>query len=270
MKVAAIQLSAQDRVDENLARVAALVLDAKGQGAELAVLPEGFAFLGRDGERGKVSERLDEGGPIVSSLVRLAREHRITLIGGGMPESASNPARPYNTSVCVGPDGRVLGSYRKMHLFDVALDDGTEFRESASSELGDAPVVVGVGEHQVGLAICYDVRFPRLFERERELGATVLTLPAAFTEKTGEAHWHVLCRARAIEAQCYVVAAAQWGTHPGHRRTFGHSLIVDPWGQIVAELPGGDGVVVGELDLEAVLAVRRQMPVYEHRAPALR
>lgn len=269
MKVAAIQLSAQDRVDENLARVGELVAEARARGAELAVLPEGFAFLGRDGERGRVAEGLDEGGPIVSALVRLATEHQITLIGGGMAERSSDPARPYNTSLVIGARGERLAAYRKMHLFDVALDDGTRFRESTSSDSGDAPVVVEVGEHQVGLAICYDVRFPRLFERERELGASLLTLPAAFTDKTGEAHWHVLLRARAIETQCYVVAAAQWGTHPGGRRTYGHSLIVDPWGRVVCELSEGDGVVTWDLDLEAVLAVRRQMPVYEHRARAL-
>ncbi|HSC89508.1 MAG TPA: nitrilase-related carbon-nitrogen hydrolase, partial [Polyangiaceae bacterium] len=189
----------------------------------------------------------------------------VVLIGGGMPERSDDPARPYNTSVVIGRGGELLGSYRKVHLFDVDLPDGTQLTESAGNSAGGEVAVVDVLGLRVGLSICYDLRFPELFAQERELGAQLLTLPAAFTATTGAAHWHVLLRARAIETQCYLLAAAQWGEHPRGRRTYGHSLVIDPWGVVLDERAEGLGFVCADVAPERVEQVRSSMPLAAHR-----
>lgn len=264
MKVAAVQLSSQDDVGANLARVSHWVREAAECGAELVVLPEGFAFLGREPDRRVVAEVLPRG-PISSTLSQLCRQHGVHLLAGGMPERAPDQERPYNTSMLLSPVGEILAKYRKIHLFDVDLADGTRLSESSGSSPGSEVVVSQVAEMKVGMSICYDVRFASLFARQREQGAQVLTVPAAFTRSTGRAHWHVLLRARAIETQCYVVAPAQCGRHPFGRETYGHSMIVDPWGEVVVELGEQEGVIVADLSVDRVADVRRQMPVFQHR-----
>jgi len=266
MKMAAIQLNAQDNVAQNLEDAERWLDVAVEAGAQLLVLPEGFAFLGAEEERRRHAERLDGDGPILSALMRWAKTRAIYLIAGGLPEEAGSGHAPYNTSVLLGPDGLLMAHYRKMHLFDVDLADGTQLFESRGTSRGSLPSLAQVEGVGVGMAICYDLRFPEHFAWQRAQGAKILTVPAAFTKTTGEAHWHVLLRARAIENQSYVIAAAQQGAHPHGRRTFGHAMIVDAWGRIVAEVTQpGPGVAVADFDEHAVDDVRARMPLSEHR-----
>jgi predicted amidohydrolase len=266
--VAAVQLSSQADLGENLRRAEARIAEAAGRGAELVVLPENFAFMGETEEdRRKVAEDLDaaEVGPILRMLRASAEAHGVWIVAGGMAERSADPARPYNTCAVVAPDGQLAARYRKIHLFDVDVADGARYRESASTTPGEAPVVVEALGAQVGLSICYDVRFPELYRALVGQGAEVLVVPAAFTLVTGKDHWHVLLRARAIEAQCYVVAAAQWGTHPRGRRTYGKSCIVDPWGEVVGQASEGEGVVTASLDPAYLARVRASVPSLAHR-----
>jgi predicted amidohydrolase len=266
MVVAAVQMNSQNDVGANLEVVRARVAEARAAGASLVVLPENFAFMGgSDDERRAVAEPADGDGPIVRCLRDLAREHRVTLVGGGMPEASGDPDRPYNTCLVAGPDGSIVARYRKIHLFDVEVGDGQVYRESAGVTGGDRPVVVRAGPFTAGLSVCYDVRFPELYRRLVDAGADVLLVPAAFTLMTGKDHWHVLLRARAIESQAYVVAAAQWGRHPKGRTTYGKSLVVDPWGDVIAQAPEGPGVVTARLDGARVSDVRQSLPSLRHR-----
>lgn len=264
MKVALVQLSSQSDVSTNMRQVDGFVRQAHAHGARLVCLPEGFAYLGQESERRSVAEQVPNG-PICKALISLSRELDLFIVAGGMPEQAPDENRPYNTSLLVAPNGSVASQYRKIHLFDVDLDDGTRLSESDGSTAGDEIVVAEVDGIKVGLSICYDLRFPVVYQRQRELGAQILTVPAAFTHSTGKAHWHALLRARAIENQCFLLAPAQSGQHPFGRRTYGHSLIIGPWGEVLAELPDGEGVIHCDLDLASVDAVRRQMPVFRHR-----
>lgn len=265
VQVAAIQMSSQDRVDDNLAVAERLVRAAASAGAGLICLPEGFAYLGPEAGRRRVAEERGSAAPIQTALSSWARSTRSWVLAGGMPISSPDPEKPYNSTLLFDSEGRLRASYDKLHLFDVALDDGTVLAESEATSAGSAVVVAEGPGVSLGLSICYDVRFPQLFQEQRARGAEVCVITAAFTQTTGEAHWHVLLRARAIETQCYVVAAAQVGRHGPSRRTYGHSLIVDPWGRLLAELPTGEGFIGAEVDLEQLHSVRRQMPVWQHR-----
>jgi predicted amidohydrolase len=268
LRVAAVQLNSQEEPSANLEACRTLVERAAKAGATLVVLPENFAYFGPEEGKRHVAERLgDRTAPIQSALSEMARSSGVTLVAGGMPEANDDGARPYNTCVVYGPDGGLRASYRKIHLFDVDLPDGTELRESNATRPGaaDGAVVVDAGGFRVGLSICYDVRFPELYRRLVDAGAEILVVPAAFTLHTGKDHWHVLLRARAIEAQCFVVAAAQWGKHPRGRATYGHSLVADPWGTIVAECPDRPGVVVADLERRDLTRVRASLPSLAHR-----
>jgi predicted amidohydrolase len=265
----AVQMCATDDLTRNLAVCREQVAAAAGRGARLVILPECFAFLGRkEGDKLAIAEALDlaRPGPIVSTLVELATEHEIWLVGGGLPERVPGDAvRTYNTAAVFAPDGSLAAAYRKVHLFDVDIPGGAVLRESDATCAGTDRVVVDIDGAKVGMSICYDVRFPELYrELVKDQGADVLIVPAAFTAHTGRAHWHLLLRARAIEDQAWVVAAAQWGQHNEKRESFGHSLVVDPWGTVVAERPDGDGVVIAAIDGESVAKTRRQMPCLEH------
>jgi deaminated glutathione amidase len=229
-------------------------------------LPENFAFMGRDEDRRAHAEPSgDTSGPIQGLLSKLAREHSVTVVGGGMPERNSDGGAPFNTAVVFDERGNFVTSYRKIHLFDVDLADGTVLKESACTAPGATPVVVDVGGFGVGLSICYDVRFPELYRKLVDAGAEVLLAPAAFTLHTGKDHWHVLLRARAIEAQCYVAAAAQWGKHPLGRTTYGHSLVADPWGTVVAECSDGIGYSLARIEGRKLEEVRVSLPCLKHR-----
>lgn len=271
MRFAAVQLGSQADVSANLSAAGREVERARQSGAEVVLLPEGFAFLGAEVDKCQVAETLPAPGrggplgPIAGALADWSERFGLTVIGGGMPERSDNPERPYNTSA-VFSAGRLVSRYRKIHLFDVDLPDGTVLKESQGNTAGDEVVVFNLTEElKVGLAICYDLRFPELFAEMRALGTNVLTLPAAFTKTTGQAHWHTLLRARAIETQSYVVAAAQWGEHPLGRKTFGHSLIIDPWGDVIAELAEGVGFIVADILPSKARDVRTHMPLEAHR-----
>lgn len=264
LRVAAVQLNSQGDVGRNLEAVRQLVGRAKQRGAELVLLPENFAYFGPEAEKRSVAETLAEG-HISRALSQLAREHAVSLIGGGFPERTADETRPHNTLLAIGPDGSQLAAYRKIHLFDVELGSGGSYSESAATTAGSSVVVFEVAGFKLGCSICYDLRFPELYRALSEQGAEVLLVPAAFTLHTGKDHWHVLLRARAIEAQAFVVAAAQYGTHPGARQTYGHSLVVDPWGTVIAEASDGVGIVVATLERERLDSVRRSLPSLSHR-----
>jgi deaminated glutathione amidase len=184
---------------------------------------------------------------------------------GGYPEKSADPARPFNSSVYIDAHGEILGVYRKIHMFDVSLADGTEYKESQSSSAGNEAVLVRDGALRLGMTICYDVRFPELYRALTHVGANVISVPAAFTLTTGKDHWHTLLRARAIENQVFVVAAAQHGKHPRGRQTYGKALIVDPWGDVLAQAPEGEGMALAVLDFSAQTKVRKSLPCLLHR-----
>lgn len=270
LTVAAIQLSSQDDVGSNLEQCAVWVGRAASAGAELIVLPENFAFFGKDEQRWAVSEPIDSGlpgseRPIQQALAGWARQHCVTLVGGGMPTASGDARRPHNTCVAFDPSGALVTAYHKLHLFDVSLADGTELRESASTTPGTEIGYHRLGAFTLGLSICYDLRFPELYRRLVDVGADVLLVPAAFTLHTGKDHWEPLLRARAIESQSWVVAAAQWGLHPHGRRCYGHSMVVDPWGAIVAQCPDRPGFALARLERDDLERVRASVPSLRHR-----
>ena len=251
----------------NLATVSQLVARAASDGAQLVALPENFSFLGRhEGDKMPIAESLRGAGPVMTTLRELAIKHGIYVLGGGTPETVpGDPKRTYNTAIVVNPGGHLIASYRKIHLFDVDIPGGATLRESDATAPGDEAVVVDIGGAPVGLSICYDVRFPELYRTlVKDKGAEILFVPAAFTAHTGAAHWHLLLRARAVEEQAWVVAPAQWGRHNEKRHSYGHTLVVDPWGTVVDEKTEGDGVVLANLDSATVAQRRAQMPCLSH------
>ena len=262
---AVVQLNCQDDVASNLRMVEQALLDAASQGAQLVLLPENFAYFGADSQRHGVAETLgDPGAPIQRALSVLARRFQLWIIGGGMPERNDEGLPPYNTSVAFGPDGSLRGRYRKIHLFDVSLPD-VQLQESASTSPGSEVLVVDAGKAQIGLSVCYDIRFPALYQAQVARSANVLTVPAAFTRPTGEAHWEVLLRARAGECQSYVLAAGQCGEHPNSRSTYGHSMLIDPWGRVLATCTNGPGVALATISLAELAGIRSRMPIRSHR-----
>jgi deaminated glutathione amidase len=266
LPVAAVQLQSQDDVVQNLDECRRLVATARREGAKLVVLPENFAYFGADETKRSSAERVgDPRGKIQTALSEMARSAEAFLVAGGFPEASENAARPFNTALVYGPDGLLRGSYRKIHLFDVALQDGTTLAESSGTTPGDTLVTFDIGRFRVGLSICYDLRFPELYRALVDRGANVLLVPAAFTVHTGKDHWHTLLRARAIESQAYVVAAAQWGKHPRGRTTYGHSLVVDPWGTVIAEASDRVGIVTATLESSYLEQVRAALPCLSHR-----
>jgi predicted amidohydrolase len=266
LRVAAVQLGSQGDVAANLAECRKRVADAASRGAKLVLLPENFAYMGPEEGKGAIAERLGEPhGPIGAALADMARTGKITIVAGGLPERSDDSARPYNTCAVFAPTGDLVARYRKIHLFDVELTDGSTLRESSATTAGSDPVVVEIEGFKVGLSICYDLRFPELYRALVNLGAEVLVVPAAFTLHTGKDHWHVLLRARAIEAQCFVVAAGQSGKHPLGRTTYGHSLVADPWGTVIAEASDGPRVVVADVERDLLDRVRSSVPSLRHR-----
>jgi predicted amidohydrolase len=265
MRAAAIQLTATDDVEANRATAERLVRGAAAAGAQLVVLPEKWTGLGSGAVLQAVAQPLD--GPVMAWARALATELRIDLVAGSFSERVDGSPKLANTSVHVGPDGDVQGAYRKVHLFDVEVD-GTVYRESEHESPGEELVVTTTaGGIEVGLTVCYDVRFPELYRALAVRGARVLTIPAAFTLPTTRDHWEVLVRARAIENACFVVAANQIGEHAPGLRSGGRSLIVDPWGVVLAQAPDRETFIVADLDLEGQARVRATLPVLSHRRP---
>lgn len=263
---AAVQLTSTSDAEANLDTAERLIRRAARYGATLVVTPENTNYLGPHVEKVRRSEPLD--GPTVSRLASLAQELGIHLVIGSVNErSEEDPDRCHNTSVVLGPDGTLVGAYRKIHLFDVDVADGVRFAESDTILPGDGLVVLDTAVGRLGLSICYDLRFPELYRGLVERGAQILTIPSAFTLHTGKDHWRPLIRARAIETQAYVIAPGQVGHHDdaGLRHSWGHSLIVDPWGAVLAEAPDGPSLALAEIDLNRIEPIRAGMPVASHR-----
>jgi predicted amidohydrolase len=271
LRVAAVvQLSSQADVPDNLARAGRFIAEAARAGAGIVALPENFAFMGEEDDKRRMAEVLAPPfGPVVSCLARAAREAGVFVVAGGMPERSPDDARPFNTSILVGPTGDLLARYRKLHLFDVDLPDGTKLEESRAATGGDvgelAGAVADADGVKIGMTVCYDLRFPELYRALEARGARIVTVPAAFTVPTGKDHWHVLLRARAIENQIFVLAPAQWGKHPRGRQTYGKSLIVDPWGDVLAQAGEGEGFAIARLDLDYQDRVRAALPSLRHK-----
>jgi predicted amidohydrolase len=263
-RAAAVQLNSSDDKQANLARAGRLVQEAAAEQARLVVLPEKFNVLGGPEHLRTGAETLD--GPTIEWAQGLARDLSLWLVAGSITERVDDDDKLRNTSVVIDPDGRTTAVYRKLHMFDVEVG-GRAYRESDLEAPGDEIVVADIGETRVGISICYDLRFPELFRIQALNGAEILALPSAFTVPTGEAHWEVLVRARAIENQAFLVAAGQVGQHPGGHRSYGHSMIVDPWGQILAEAPNGEGFVVADLDFDHLARVRLELPSLANRRP---
>ena len=269
MKIAALQMVSTSEVERNLEVATRLIAEAAGAGAELVALPEYFCFMGRaDGDKLAIAEAPGTG-PIQRALAAAAREHHVWVIGGTLPLQSSEPERALNSNCVYGPDGSLAARYDKMHLF--RYDNGRErYDEGRVLVAGSAPVAFDAAGVRIGLSVCYDLRFPELYRALMQPPCDLLSVPSAFTYTTGLAHWELLLRARAVENQCYVIAPAQGGVHENGRRTWGHSMVVAPWGEVVAERAEGAGVVLAELDLERIASVRRQLPALEHRRGLLR
>ena len=269
-RVAAVQLRATPDVDANLNVTEQLVAQACDAGAEVVMLPEAFAFLGPEKTKRELLEALPlapetPAGPIFSRCREIAQRHGCDLVLGGFHEDCADPEKCFNTCVHLDGNGEIQAIYRKIHLFDVALADGTQLRESARTRSGNEVVCTELPCGKLGLSICYDLRFPYLYQSLVDQGAIALTVPSAFTATTGAAHWHVLLRARAIECQSYVIAPAQHGHNWGKRYSYGHTVIVDPWGTVVAECADGDGIAVADIDPSQVNKVRTELPSLDHR-----
>jgi deaminated glutathione amidase len=263
---AVVQLQSSDDVSANLVAVRQGVAEAARRGARVVLLPENFAYFGTENGRAELAEDVSKTtGPIMSALATLCREYGLYVVGGGMPEKSNAKDRPYNACVVIDPQGQLQATYRKMHLFDVTLPSGQTYNESRSTSAGDDVIVVEVDGFRLGLSVCYDLRFPLLFDKLRQKGAEVLVVPAAFTQLTGQDHWAPLLQARAIENQCWLLAAGQWGKHPGDRATYGHSMIIDPWGTIVAQCPNQPSVAVASVDKARLEDVRARIPCFSHR-----
>jgi len=266
MKAAAIQMVSGVTVPGNLDQAAMLIREAAAAGAELAVLPEYFCLMGRrDGDKLAVREAFG-GGPIQDFLARTARECGLWLVGGTLPLETGDEARVRNTSLVFSPAGQLAARYDKIHLFK--FEHGRErYDESRVIEPGAAAVAFAMSdraghEWRIGMSVCYDLRFPELY---RALGADVLLVPSAFTYVTGQAHWELLLRARAVENLAYVVAPAQGGVHENGRQTWGHSMVVDPWGEVLARREQGPGIVIADLDPARLADRRAQLPALDHR-----
>jgi len=269
MKLALIQMNSISDKAANIAAATNLVERALGEeGPDWICLPECFDFLGADRKAKWAAAETFPGGKAYSAMQELASKHRIFIHAGSVLEKPSSGERIHNTTVVFDRSGAEIARYRKIHMFDITAPDGTTYKESATMKPGDAIVTYDCEGVTVGCTICYDLRFAELFLALAERGAKLIALPAAFTLQTGKDHWEVLLRARAIETQTYVLAAGQTGAHESKGKTlhsYGHSMVIDPWGHVVARASDGVGVVSSRLDLAMPQAVRARMPVAEHR-----
>lgn len=266
VRVAAVQMNSGNDLNENLELADRLLAEAAADGCVLAVLPENFPFIGTHAkDKLQYAEELGVG-PIQEFLGRAARKNNLWIVSGSIPLRSPVADRCYGATLVVDADGDTKSCYRKIHLFDVDVPDHDEsYRESASLTPGDEPVVQNTPAGCLGLSICYDLRFPELYRKLVEMGAVVLSVPAAFSFVTGKSHWHALLRARAIENLAYVIAPGQFGQHSDGRTTYGHSLIIDPWGRILAEAAVGDCVITADLDPSLPQKLRREFPALSHR-----
>jgi deaminated glutathione amidase len=266
LRVALVQLNAGSDKNANLARIERYVGEAADAGARLVALPEYVTYLGPKEGFAEAAEPIP--GPTTERFSRLARKHGIYLLGGSIHEQSGEPDKYFNTSTLFDPYGELIAAYRKIHLFDVRIGDNVVAAESERIVAGEEPVTAEVDGHRVGFSICYDLRFPELYRSLAVAGAEILFVPAAFTLYTGKDHWHLLLRARAVENQCFVLAPDQIGPHEPNARSYGHSLVVDPWGTVLADAPDREAVVVADLDFADLRRVREEVPSLANRRPA--
>ena len=266
-RAAVIQMVSGPDVRENLAAAGGLISAAAGSGADFALLPEYFPLISDD-DRDKLEYREKPGaGPLQDFLAGQAARHRLWLMGGTLPLDCGDPDRVYNSCLLYDPDGRLAARYEKIHLFDVAVEGEAReaYNESRTIAPGRDAVVADLPFARVGMSVCYDLRFPEHYRRLLDGGANVITVPSAFTWSTGKRHWEILLRARAVENLCYVVASNQGGRNTEKRTTWGHSMIIDPWGDILASVDEGPGVACADIDLDRLHRLRRSFPALEHR-----
>ncbi len=263
MKVACLQINSGPNIDENIKSIDNMVRAAHAAGAQLICTPENTCHIVAKSSDKLNSAPYEVDHQALKYFQNIAKELNVKIAVGSLSVKIS-PDRLVNRSYLISPKGDIMAKYDKIHLFDVTLPNGEFYRESDVFERGEEPVLAQTSFGKIGLSICYDVRFPNLFRRYAVLGASILLIPAAFTVPTGEAHWHVLLRARAIENGCFVIAAAQTGTHDGGRKTYGHSLIIDPWGTALADAGTDTGFIMADIDLNRVDEVRAQIPSLRH------
>jgi predicted amidohydrolase len=265
VRVAVVQMRSTADLAANLEQARGFVATAVSQGAEWVALPECFAYMRREGLPLECAQGLD--GEIVSTLRELASTHAVRILGGTFHEAIENDSRVHNTSVLIGPSGDIEATYRKIHLFDVDLrmSGGGVFSESKTVAPGREVVVAHTPVGAVGLSVCYDLRFPELYRAMADQDVRWITVPSAFAKETGKDHWEVLLRARAIENQAFVIAPAQWGQHSEDRASHGRSLIVDPWGLVLAQAPDQPGIALADCDVDALDCIRASLPALEHR-----
>ncbi|MGB2318837.1 MAG: carbon-nitrogen hydrolase family protein [Candidatus Puniceispirillum sp.] len=260
MRIAALQYCAGATADVTFPVIDALIAQAVDKEATMVCLPEAASFLPADRDAlNRLAEHTDDS-PSLKHLQRLAATHKIWLLVGSMLMRTANGKDLVNRSHLIDPDGSITAIYDKIHMFDANVADGQTYEESAHFQAGDQPVLAMAGDLNIGMTICYDLRFPHLYRQLARDGADVLMIPAAFTQNSGKAHWHVLLRARAIETGCYVVAPGQMGTHADGRVTYGHSLIVAPWGEIIAEAQDGEDVIIADIDKDRIESARKAIP----------
>lgn len=262
LSVACIQLTSSADLLENIAKVEGQVEKAVAYGAKFVTTPEN-AFLMEESGKDRVLYKQDEH-PAIKASAEMARKNKVWLLIGSIAVLSDREKLTYNRSLLFNPDGEITAHYDKIHLFDVEVGDGQTYRESARILPGEKAVIAETPWAKLGMTICYDVRFPQLYRALAKSGASIISVPAAFTQVTGEAHWHVLLRARAIETGCFIIAPAQTGTHAGNRKTYGHSLIIDPWGKILADGGIDEGIITADIDLSEVAKVRVKLPSLEH------
>lgn len=263
--VAAIQMASAPQSDANLLEAGRLIQSAKEQGAELMILPENFSLMGMEEiVQVQIREKYNDG-PIQSFLSEQAKKHNVWLLGGTIPIECDDPNKILSASILYNSDGEVVARYDKIHLFDVELEGEESYKESETIANGTQTVVADTPFGKLGLAICYDLRFPEMFRQLLDQGAEIIALPSAFTATTGKAHWECLVRARAIENLCYVIASNQGGYHLNGRNTYGDSMVVDPWGNVLNRLSRGAGVVLADIDIDRLKNTRRTFPCLDHR-----
>jgi nitrilase len=265
-RVAAAQMTSGLDVGANLDQAEALIADAAAAEASLIVLPENFSFMGADDAARVAIAEVPDDGTAQRFAIAQARRHAVWLVAGTIPVR-NDDGRVRSRSLLIAPDGRITARYDKIHLFDVRVPEGEgeSYRESATTAPGEAVVCAETALARIGLSVCYDIRFPGLFDRLGAAGMEILVVPAAFTVPTGRVHWRPLLTARAIESLSYVVASGQCGEHPGGRLTYGHSMVIGPWGEVLAECRDGTGIAHAEVDMIELERLRRQFPVLEHR-----
>lgn len=261
--IAVAQMTSSLDIEENYQQCFAHVKKAAALGASIVCLPENFAFMGAgDGDNLKMAQSLD--GPLIERFRSLALKNKLWLSLGGFQEKLTDSAKIANTHLIINSQGEIVELYRKIHLFSVQIPDGVNYNEALTVQAGDKAVVCESPFGVLGLSICYDLRFSSLFLALKAKKAQILLIPAAFTAYTGKDHWEILLRARAIETQCYVIAAAQVGTHNGVRKTHGHAMIIDPWGLILAQCSPAQSLALAEIDLDYLDLLRGQMPIASH------